>query len=177
MREKRPRDGHAGRISAVSVFVALIVAGCFGEDPNLTESGLGRPVVSVTFPELSAPGSLQDAEVTIENPGPGDMTSVVVAFARVGPAQGGGPLPYPIVDPGARRKNPNIAAVEPEPVGISTDAVVFRFGPLAEGESMTITFTLRVPAEPGPAANSITAYAGEDPSRARGVRLETQVER
>lgn len=165
------------RLAAAGVVVAVVLTNCFGEDTNVTESGLGRPIVSVAFPESSPAGSLQDAELTIENPGPGDMTSVVVAFARVGPAQGGGPLPFPIVDAGARQKNPSIAAIDPEPVGTSLDAVVFRFGGLEEGESMTITFTLRVPTEPGPAANSIQAYAGEDPSRARGLRLETQVER
>jgi hypothetical protein len=155
---------------------AVVFAGCFGPDPNLTDSGLGRPYVSVTFPETAEPGSVHDAEVTIENPGPGDMSSVVIAFARVGPARGGEPLPFPIVDPGADRANPAIVSIEPEPDGISPDAVVFRFGSLPEGEIMTITFSLRVPAEEGSAANSVTVYAGEDPSRARGDRLETQIE-
>jgi hypothetical protein len=132
--------------------------------------------VSVTFPETTAPGSVHGAEVTIENPGPGDMSSVIVTFARVGPASGGEPLPFPIVDPGADRENPAIVSIEPEPGGISPDAVVFRFGPLPEGETMTVVFSLKVPAEVGPAANSVTVYAGEDPSRARGDRLETQVE-
>lgn len=154
----------------------MVLAACFGPDPNLTESGLGRPYVSVTFPETAEPGSVHDAEVTIENPGPGDMSSVIVAFARVGPAQGGEPLPFPIVDPGADRENPAIVSIDPEPDGISPDAVVFRFGSLAEGEMMTVTFSLEVPTNVGPAANSVTVYAGEDPSRARGDRLETQVE-
>lgn len=153
----------------------LLLAGCFGADPNLTDSGLGRPVVSVEFPATATPGSVHDAELAIENPGPGDMASVIVAFARVGPAQGGDELPFPIVDPGADRDNPNIVAIDPEPEGISPDGVVYRFGPLPEGEVMTITFSLRVPDVAGDAANSVTAYAGEDPTRARGVRLETRV--
>lgn len=162
-------------VTLLLVSVAALSA-CYGENPNLTEGGLGRPYVTVEFPATVESGSTHDAIVTVENPGPGDMDSVVIAFARVGPARGGEPLPYPIIDPGARRENPAIVAIDPEPAGISTDAVVFRFGRLPEGESMSITFTLEVPAVAGPAANSVTAYAGEDPSRARGARLDTDVE-
>lgn len=160
----------------VTLVILSLGTGCFGEDPNLTESGLGRPYVTVEFPETVEPGTTHDARVTIENPGPGDMDSVVVAFLRVGPAQGGEPLPVPLVDAGARGGNPAIVAIEPEPRGTSPDAVVFTFGQLPERESTTITFSLKIPDVTGPAANSVQAYAGEDPSRARGARLETDIQ-
>ncbi|MEA2517364.1 MAG: hypothetical protein QOG16_1202, partial [Actinomycetota bacterium] len=42
-------------------------------------------------------------------------------------------------------------------------------------EAMTVVFELRVPEQPGPAANSVSAYPGEHPDRAKGVRLGTEV--
>ena len=135
----------------------------------------GRPEITVAFPTVADPGAVQTATFTVTNPGPGRMASLFLAFARVGPAQGGGELPYPIVDAGAKHENPAILSVEPEPEAVSLNAVVFRFEGLDEGETVTISFDLRVPEQTGPAANSVTAYPGEDPERAKGVRLETEV--
>lgn len=155
---------------------ALMLAGCYGQDPNLTEAGLGRPEIGVEFPASAAPASVHSAVFTITNPGPGEMASVVLAFARIGPASPGKALPNPIVEPGARGETDSVVAIDPEPEGISLEAVVYRFGGLAEGDTLTVTFDLRVPDTAGAAANSVTAYAGEDPERARGVRLQTVVE-
>jgi hypothetical protein len=71
--------------------------------------------------------------------------------------------------------NPAIVSISPEPEASSIEAVVFRFGGLGVGESMTMRFELKVPEELGPAANSVTAYPGESPELAKGVRLGTEV--
>src|SRR5688572_13863788 len=131
--------------------------------------------MTVEFPEASEPGSVQTATFTIHNPSEERMESVFLAFARVGPAQGGDPLPYPIVDPGVKHENPAIVSIDPEPDASSSDAVVFRFAGLDPGETMTIGFDLRIPDVPGPAANSVSVYPGEHPDRAKGVRLDTEV--
>ncbi|MDQ3963846.1 MAG: hypothetical protein M3277_08050 [Actinomycetota bacterium] len=136
----------------------------------------GDPFITVDFPATAEAGSVQSATFTISNPGPADMNSVVLAFARVGPSQGGSELPFPIVDPGRDKVNPNIVSIEPEPEAISPDAVQFVFPRLDEGDEMKVTFELRIPEVTGEVANSVIATAGEDPSRARGVRLSTQVQ-
>lgn len=159
----------------VLVVVTSILPGCFGPDPNLTETGRGRPQVAVEFAARSPAGSEQTAVVTIANPGPGEMQKVVVAFAFVGPARASADLPNPIVAPGGRRRNESVVAIRPAPRAVSPDGVVYVFGGLAAGEEMTIEFDLVVPAQPGEAANSVTVYAGEEPERAGGARLETTV--
>jgi hypothetical protein len=162
-----------GVVTALLVTVAFV--GCFGQDPDVTPSGKGRPELTLDFPATSSPGSTQAARLAVANPGPEPMTSLVVAFLRVGPAQGG-ELPEPIVDGAARQQNPAIVDIEPEPRAVSQAAVEFTFDGLAEGESTTITFRLRVPRTLGEAANSITVYDGSDANRARGIRLQTMVE-
>ncbi|MDQ4064670.1 MAG: hypothetical protein M3161_01335, partial [Actinomycetota bacterium] len=82
---------------------------------------------------------------------------------------------FPIVDAGIDKENPNIVTIDPEPVAVDPNAVIFRFVGLEEGQSTTITFSLRIPEITGEAANSVVAYAGEDDDRARGIRLSTQV--
>lgn len=161
----------AGRI-ALAVVALLAIALFIAQRDVATE---GRPEITVEFPAAADPGAIETAEFTITNPGPERMRSVFLAFARVGPAAGGGEIPFPIVDAGARHQNPAIISIEPEPDATSIEGVVFRFGGLDPGEAMVVSFTLRVPEQVGPAANSVTAYPGEDPERARGVRLETQV--
>ena len=163
----------AGRIG-LAVAVVLGIALYIG-NRAVPETEEGRPQITVVFPETSDPGSVQTATVTITNPGPERMESVFLAFARVGPAQGGEPLPFPIVDPGAKHENPAIVSITPEPEASSNDAVVFRFAGLDEGESMTIEFELLIPETSSPAANSVSVYPGEYPDRAKGVRLETEV--
>jgi hypothetical protein len=161
----------AGRIGLA--LVALLAIALFIAQRDVPTEG--RPEIVVEFPATSAPGSTQTAVFTIYNPGPAPMQSVFLAFARVGPAAGGGEIPFPIVDAGARHENPAIVTIDPEPDAISIEGVVFRFGRLDGGQSMTVSFDLVIPEQPGPAANSVTAYPGEDPERARGVRLETEV--
>jgi hypothetical protein len=140
----------------------------------LSESGRGLPDVTVQFPDRTGPGTVHRALLEVGNPGPGDISNVVVAFARVGaPAAEG--LPNPIVDPGRGPDSGTVVDVAPSPERSSKD-VLYQFGSLAEDETTGITFDLRVPQAAGLAANSVTVYDAADPSRARGVRLATTVE-
>lgn len=164
------------RLLVAVLALGALVTACFsGDDPNLAPSGRGLPVVSVEFPETAPPGSVQDAVLQIENPGPGDIEFLSVTFTLVGPRQGQRDFPVPIVGPGNPTDHPNVEEVVPEPRAISEDGVVFNFGPLAEGAETTITFRLRLPDRPGPAANSVQVSDGQELERARGVRLEILV--
>ena len=153
----------------IGIGLAIVLVAAVLISTRDVPSGIeGRPVISVEFPAVSEPGSVQTATFTITNPGPGRMESVFVAFARVG-------IDLPIVEAGAQHENPYIVAIEPEPDAVSIDGVVFRFAGLDESETMTVSFDLKIPMERGIAANSVTAYPGEDPQRAKGVRLQTEV--
>lgn len=158
----------------LALFGVLALA-LFIANRDIPEEEAGHPLITVEFPQSADPGSVQTATFTITNPGPEEMSSLFLSFARVGPAVGERELPVPIVDVGARNENPSIVAVDPEPDAVSLDGVVYRFGSLAAGDTTTISFDLRIPETPGPAANSVAAYPGEFPDRARGVRLDTQV--
>ena len=164
----------AGALVGV-VFVVILILFVANRDVRRDENP-GDPFITVDFPATAEGGSIQSATFTITNPGPTGIESLVLAFARVGPSQGGSELPFPIVDPGSDKVNPNIVGIEPEPEAISPDAVLFKFPGLEEGAEMTVTFEMRIPEVIGEVANSVTAYAGEDPSRAKGVRLATQVQ-
>ena len=162
------------RLAAGAVVLTLL-AGCFGPDPNLSEGGKGLPVLSVDFPPTVEAGSTAMATLSVENPGPGDMSSVVVAFASVGVAAASGPLPAELVPLGAGRDDSAIESVRPAPRSVSDDGVIYVFDGLREGESLEVTFSIRVPDDPGPAANSGSVYAGDESDRIRGLRLETEV--
>jgi hypothetical protein len=169
------------RVSVLGALLLLLPA-CFGgNDPNLTESGKGKPRISVRFPATVESGSVHEAVVRVSNPGPGDINVLAIAFSLVGPDPGATEFPAPLVALGARRTNESIVSVSPEPTGISDQATVYTFGPLdgaprlPTGGSITITFVLKVPEGPGSAANSIQAYDGHEIDRARGVRLATEV--
>lgn len=161
--------------AVAAAFALTFLVACFGPDPNLSESGKGKPLLTVEFPERAARASIETATLTIENPGPGDIGSVVVAFATVGVAGASGPLPAELVPVTTTSDNPAIASVSPEPRDVSDDGVVYVFDGLEEGESREITFDIRLPEDPGPAANSVSVYAGEDSDRIRGVLLQTEV--
>ena len=150
---------------------ALSLAACFGPDPGVTESGKGKPEPTIEFPATATPGSVQEAELIVTNPGPGDMQSVVVAFSRLGDPK----LPLPIVDVAPPNGEGPVVDVTPKPNAVSPDGVIYTFSGLDEGDALTITFRLRIPVERGPAGNAILVYEGQDPERARGVRLETEV--
>lgn len=160
---------------ALATVVLVLLGGCFGSDPNLTEGGKGKPLVTAEFPERVPRGGTATATFTIENPGPGDMGSVVMAFATVGVAGASGPIPGELVPLTTSSDNPVIASIEPEPRSVSDDGVIYVFDGLPEGESRDISFEIRVPEEAGPAANSVSVYAGEDADRIRGVLLQTEV--
>jgi hypothetical protein len=163
------------RRARAAAAVLLMLAACFGPDPNQTESGKGLPVLSVEFPESVAAGSTNTATLTVENPGPGDIESVVVAFAAVGVAAASGPLPAELVPAASGRDNPAVASVEPEPRSVSPDGVVYVFDGLEEGASLEIAFRIVAPERAGTAANSISVYDGADASRIRGLRVDTVV--
>jgi hypothetical protein len=155
----------------------LLSAGCFGGDANVTETGMGLPVVSAEFPDPVEAGSTHNLEVSVENPGPGDMETVAVAFALIGPKAGDAGFPAPLIGLGVDGESPSIVEVQPSPNGVSADAVVYTFEGIAEGESATYTFRVTVPNEPGIAANSVQVYDGQEIDRAAGIRVETTVER
>ena len=159
------------RTFVLCVVAALMFGACLGPDPNVTEGGRGKPELTLSFPETAAPGSIQTAELTVTNPGPGDMGSLVVAFSRLGDPK----LPVPVVDVTTRDGEGAVDDVEPQPAAVSPDGIVYTFGGLPEGDSTTITFRLRMPVDQGLAGNAILVYEGQDPDRARGVRLETEV--
>ena len=46
---------------------------------------------------------------------------------------------------------------------------------LAAGEEIALEFDIRAPRRPGLSASSVQVYAGENPERAQGARLETEV--
>jgi hypothetical protein len=169
-----------GRLALLSFL--LLGAVCAGPDSNLTDSGQGKPTVAVSFPRHTARAEVAPAVVQVRNPGPGDIHSLVVAFSLVGV---GGPagVADPLVEIGARGRSPSIVDVRPRPDAISSDGVIYRFSSssggttpvLAEGRSLELTFRLRVPDRPGPAASSVQVYAGEEPDRSEGALLETEV--
>lgn len=146
----------------------VLIAAVLISTRDVPEGIEGRPVIAVDFPAQSDPGSVQTATFTITNPGPGRMQSVFLSFARVG-------IDVPIVQAGSQHENPYIVAIDPEPEAVSLEGVVFRFAGLDDGETMTVSFDLEIPTERGIVANSVTAYPGEDPQRAKGIRLETRV--
>ncbi|MDQ3957704.1 MAG: hypothetical protein M3273_05210 [Actinomycetota bacterium] len=162
------------RIVAAPAALLLLLVSCFGSNPDVSESGKGKPVLSVEFPERVEGGSAATATLTVENPGPGDMRSVVVAFAAVGaPASEG--LPAELVPIASDDDNPAIASVEPEPAEVSPDGVVYVFDGLRAGESVDIRFEIIAPESAGRAASSVSVYDGGDTTRIRGLRLETLV--
>jgi hypothetical protein len=163
---------------AATAAAALLLSSCLGPDPNLTESGQGKPEITVKFPAEVPAGSTQEAIFTVTNPGPGAINVLAIAFARLGDPK----LPQPIVDVAPRSKGA-VLEIDPEPRAVSRDGVVYAFGTsrgetepvLRVGESLEITFTLAMPVTPGPAGNSVQAYDGNAVERARGVRLETEI--
>lgn len=163
------------RLVPAIVAALTLLPACFGPDPNLTETGKGKPVITAEFPETASGGAIETATLTIENPGPGDMSSVVVAFVTVGVAAASGPLPNDLVPITTSADNPAVVSITPEPRSVSDDGVVYVFDGLEEGETMEIAFRIRVPTEPGPAASSVSVYAGDEADRIRGLRIQTTV--
>ena len=164
------------RLAPGVVALLLLGAACVG-DANLTETGKGKPLVTANFPATVEAGSTQELEIDVENPGPGDIRTIVIAFALVGPIAGQDELPAPLIAIGVDGESPSLVAVEPSPAGISEDAALYTFEGLAEGENGTFTFDVKVPEQPGTAANSVQVYDGQELDRASGVRVETTVER
>lgn len=156
---------------AVVALAALTFVACFGADPNLTESGLSKPELTLEFPAESTAGSTVTAKLTIVNPGPGDMESLVIAFSRLGDPK----LPPPIVDVTPRDGEGAVRDVVPSPNAVSPDGVIYTFDGLNEGDELVVSFTVKIPPLDGPAGNAILVYEGNDPERARGVRLITEV--
>ena len=160
------------RALSVLVVVAVVLGGCYrGPDPDLTQTGKGRPQVTATAPDSADRGDTADVVIKVSNPGPGDMESIVVAFSRIGDPD----LPTPIVDVGSGGKSEGVAGVDPEPVVISQDGVIYRFAGLPEGDSTSITFELVMPGVTGEVGNAVTVYDGSEPERAAGTRISLSV--
>jgi hypothetical protein len=154
------------------IVVALGLTSCTpGPDPNLTESGAGRPRVSAEFPETARAGDVVTASLEISNPGPGNIDTIVVSFVRVGDPS----LPLPIVEPRRGRVQSGIEAIRPEPEGQSPADATYTFPGLPEGGTVTIEFDLRIPDTSGRVGNSVQVYDGAQVDRAAGVRLETEI--
>ena len=158
------------RTACCLVILALAGTACYGS------SEPPRPELSIDFPDVVDGGSVHDAVLDVSNPGRQEIDPLFVAFSWVGVARSED-VPVPIVNFSSGGENPAVVDVSPEPVGVSQDGAVYRFGSLAAGDSLTITFTLRVPERPGIAANAVTVYDGEEIERAGGERLETTVRR
>lgn len=151
--------------------LVLILGSCYGPDASLTESGKSKPELELQFPSTTTAGATEIAELTITNPGPQEMNSLVVAFSRLGDPE----LPTAVVDVAPPNGEGAVREVTPKPKGTSPEGIIYTFGGLDEDDSVTISFTLVMPTENGPAGNAILVYDGQDPERARGVRLETEV--
>jgi len=164
------------RLAPSVVAILLVGAACAG-DANLTDTGKGKPFVTADFPGTVKAGSTQQLEINVENPGPGDIRTIVVAFVLVGPLAGQNELPAPLIALGVDGESPSVAGVDPSPAGISQDGTLYTFEGLDEGESGTFTFDVKVSEQPGTAANSVQVYDGQELDRASGVRVETTVER
>jgi hypothetical protein len=152
----------------------LLGAVCAGE-----EAGPGLPQLELSFPAQVRSSAVATAILRVTNPGPEEIDSLVVSFSLVGSA--GGTVSEPLVASGARKRSPSIEDVRPDPGGVSLDGVVFRFAGrsaspvLAAGEEIALEFDIQVPRRPGLSASSVQVYAGENPERAQGARLETEV--
>lgn len=155
----------------------LLTGACVRDTSSLTSEGLGKPELSVSFPETVEPGSTHTAELEISNPGPGGMDIVQVTFVLVGPGPNQSELPRPLILGGANESTGKIVSVTPEPRAVSSDQLVYSFEGLEEGESTLVSFRIRVPMITGAFANSVQVYDGRDLERLTGVRLDTLVER
>ena len=157
------------RIRAGSLLIVFCLSACVGGASQVTASGKGLPELKIEFPPVVEAGSTETAIVTVTNPGPEELPSLLITFALVG-------SDTPLVTIGAEGSNPSIAGVDPEPVGVSEDGVIYRFDGLAEGKSIEVAFDIVIPDVRGPVANSVTVADGNEVERATGDRLETVVE-
>lgn len=158
------------RRTVAAAAVLLMLPACF-----LFREHDDDPVLDAAIPGTAEPGEVVMATLSVENPGPDDMGSVVVAFATVGVAAASGPLPNELVPITTTVDNPVIASVDPAPVEVSPDGVVYVFEGLDAGEATELSFDIRVPEQPGPAANSVSVYSGDDTERVSGLLLQTVV--
>jgi hypothetical protein len=162
--------------------ILAAVAGCFGPDPGLTESGLAKPVITVDWPAELPAGTTEELVVEVENPGPGDMSAFSIAFAAiaVGGSQGNAQaLLLPAAPPDELGEDQpisaSIAEIEPPPLTVGQGGLVFGFGPLPTGESTSVSFQIELPEEPGTYANSVQAYDSRALDRIDAQKLQVEV--
>jgi len=158
------------------------LAACLGPDPNLTDDGLGKPILIVDFPTEAEAGSTEGLLIEIDNPGPGDMSSITIAFANVAVGGTDGsvqpllrPAPPPEQLGDDQQVSPSISSIEPEPLTVGEGGLVFRFGPLSEGESASVSFEVVVPEESQLYANSVQAFDSQVLDRIDAVKLQVEV--
>lgn len=169
------------RVVLASVALAAL-GGCFGPSSNLTDDGLGKPLVTVDFPAEATAGSTEELLVEIDNPGPGDMSSFTVAFANVavgGTASDVQPLlrlaPPPEHLGDDQSISASITSIEPEPLTVGQGGVVFGFGPLPEEETASVSFQVVLPDEGGTYANSVQVYDSQVLDRIDALKLQVEV--
>jgi hypothetical protein len=168
--------------SVVVGVVLLGLAGCFGPNPNLTEGGLAKPVVTADLPSRIQAGATIELRVGIENPGPGDIHSFSIAFAvvAVGGTQGNAqplviPAPVPARLGGEQKTSSSIASIRPKPVTVGQGGVVFQFGPLGEEEVTEVVFEIVAPTDAGNYANSLQVYDSQALDRIGAIKVQTEV--
>ena len=149
----------------------LLLSACTGSDQNLTETGAGKPQLTVEFPDTAASGDVVTASIEVSNPGPQDMDSIVVSFVRVGDPS----LPEPLVEPRKGRLQSGIEDIRPEPRGQSPADATYAFEGIPEGGTVTLEFDLRIPEGSGTFGNSVQVYDGSEVDRAAGIRLDIEV--
>ena len=162
--------------------LALLLAACFGPDPSLTEGGLAKPQLTVDLPAEAAAGSSEQLVVEIDNPGPGDMSAFTVAFANVAVGGTAGSV-QPLLRPAPPPKqlgdeqpvSPSIGAIEPDPLTVGEGGLVFGFGPLPEEKSVSVSFEIVLPDDPGTYANSVQAYDSQVLDRIDAQKLQVEI--
>jgi hypothetical protein len=137
-----------------------MLSGCYQATPTT------KPEVDARFPSSADAGDTVTVILTVTNPGP-RMESIVVSFSRIGDPE----LPAPIVDAGNGGRSEGVADVQPAPVAVSPDGVIYRFAGLAEGASTEISFDLVMPEESGEVGNAVLISDGAAPERATGLRI------
>ena len=159
------------------VTLVWAIAGCVSGGSAEADA----PIVKTDFPPVVEAGKQAAATVTVQNPSSRPLHDMEIAFSLVGrvpdtsPLPVGSSVPHPIVAAGARGATSSVLSVDPKPVAVSQDGLVYRFPTLSPGETTTIHFILRMPVENGVAANAVIVSDGTDAARAHGVTLETTV--
>jgi hypothetical protein len=110
------------------------------------------------------------------------MSSFTLAFANVavGGAEGSA---QPLLRPAPpseqlgddQQVSPSISSIEPQPLTVGEGGLVFRFGPLPEEESASVSFEVVVPEESQTYANSVQVFDSQVLDRIDAVKVQVEV--